>query len=181
MNRQGVSARARIWGLRLRRLGMQHDAPIFATGATGTVASLIIPSLKSEGAELSALVHNPDKAQDLKNIGVEVFVGEFDKPETLAPALNPVVLLGLLNLRYKDAFAFRRSSGTTAINLDQQLVKRASSGGHVHLKIYHCFPFSPLRRRRAGGGLSPRLSDQNRAPPAACRNDRGPAPLRPHR
>ncbi|MFQ5932031.1 MAG: SDR family oxidoreductase [Nitrospiraceae bacterium] len=61
---------------------------ILITGATGNVASLVIPSLKSEGAELSALVHNPDKAQDLKNFGVEVFVGEYDKPETLAPALE---------------------------------------------------------------------------------------------
>ena len=52
----------------------------------------------------------------LANILIFNTVQGFENFAVHIPSLiYPVVLLGLLNLRYKDAFAFRRSSGTAAI------------------------------------------------------------------
>ncbi len=52
----------------------------------------------------------------LANILIFSTVQGFENFAVHIPSLiYPVVLLGLLNLRYKDAFAFRRSNGTTAI------------------------------------------------------------------
>ena len=52
----------------------------------------------------------------LANILIFSTVQGFENFAVHIPSLiYPVVLLGLLNLRYKDAFTFRRSSGTTAI------------------------------------------------------------------
>lgn len=50
------------------------------------------------------------------NILIFSMVQGFENFAVHIPSLiYPVVLLGLLNLRYKDAFAFRRSSETTVI------------------------------------------------------------------
>ena len=56
------------------------------TGATGSISSGIIAQLKDSPHRLRALVRNPEKAEDLKRQGVEIQVGDLEKPWTLGPA-----------------------------------------------------------------------------------------------
>ncbi len=63
---------------------------ILVTGATGNVGSLLIPSLTDLGADVRAMVRDESKAQGLKDAGVEVVVGDLDKPETLDAAFRGV-------------------------------------------------------------------------------------------
>ena len=69
---------------------MGSSEKILVTGATGNVASGVIPKLISLGADVRALVRNESKAQGLKDAGVEVVVGDLEKPETLAAAFSGV-------------------------------------------------------------------------------------------
>ena len=62
---------------------MADSGKIMVTGATGTVGSLLIPNLTNLGADVRALVRDESKAQGLKDAGVEVVVGDLDKPDTL--------------------------------------------------------------------------------------------------
>ena len=59
---------------------------ILITGATGNVSSGIIAQLKGSAHRLRALVRNPEKAEELRRQGVELQVGDLEKPWTLAPA-----------------------------------------------------------------------------------------------
>ncbi len=59
---------------------------ILITGANGSVSSAVIGSLKGSGHKLRGLVRNPAKAGALKDAGVEVHVGDLEKPKTLGPA-----------------------------------------------------------------------------------------------
>ncbi len=62
---------------------------ILVTGATGKVASLLIPHLTKLGADVRALVRD-EKAQGLKDAGVEIVAGDLDKPDTLDAAFRGV-------------------------------------------------------------------------------------------
>ena len=62
---------------------MADSGKIMVTGATGTVGSLLIPNLTNLGADVRALVRDESKAQGPKDAGVEVVVGDLDKPDTL--------------------------------------------------------------------------------------------------
>lgn len=59
---------------------------ILITGATGNVSSGIIAQLKGSAHRLRALVRNPEKAEELRRQGVELQVGDLEKPWTLATA-----------------------------------------------------------------------------------------------
>ena len=59
---------------------------ILITGATGNISSGIIAQLKGSEHRLRALVRNPEKAEELKRQGVELRVGDLEKPWTLGPA-----------------------------------------------------------------------------------------------
>jgi NAD(P)H dehydrogenase (quinone) len=64
---------------------------IVVTGATGQLGRLVIADLLGRGVEASgiaAVVRDPDKAADLAARGVEVRVGDYDRPETLRSALR---------------------------------------------------------------------------------------------
>ena len=63
---------------------------ILVTGATGNVSSGLIPVLIGKGASVRALVRDATKAQGLRDQGVEVVIGDFDKPETLDAAFSGV-------------------------------------------------------------------------------------------
>jgi uncharacterized protein YbjT (DUF2867 family) len=56
-------------------------------GATGNTGSGVAASLLSQGLPVRALVRNPDKAEDLKEAGAEVVIGDLDDPNTLGDAL----------------------------------------------------------------------------------------------
>ena len=59
---------------------------ILITGATGKISSGIIAQLKGSEHRLLALVRIPGKAEELKRQGVELRVGDLEKPWTLGPA-----------------------------------------------------------------------------------------------
>ena len=63
---------------------------ILVTGATGNIGSGLIPELTAKGASVRALVRDPSEAQGLRDAGVEVIAGDFDKPETLDAAFSGV-------------------------------------------------------------------------------------------
>jgi len=66
------------------------------TGATGQLGRLVVSKLRSKGSlqNIIALVRNPKKASDL---GVESREADYDKPETLAPALKGIDTLLLIS------------------------------------------------------------------------------------
>ena len=69
---------------------MANPDKILVTGATGNVGSLLIPYLTSLGADVRALIRDESRARGLKDAGVEVVVGDLDKPDTLDAAFRGV-------------------------------------------------------------------------------------------
>ena len=69
---------------------MTNAGKILVTGATGNVGSILIPNLTNLGADVRALVRDESKAQGLKDAGVEVVVGDLDKPHTQDAAFRGV-------------------------------------------------------------------------------------------
>ncbi len=69
---------------------MLETQKILVTGATGNIGGLLIPELIKLGADVRALVRDESKAQGLKDLGVELVVGDLDKPDTLDAAFRGV-------------------------------------------------------------------------------------------
>ena len=69
---------------------MANAGKILVTGATGNVGSMLIPSLTNLGAEVRALTRDESKAKGLRDAGVEVVVGDLEKPDTLDAAFRGV-------------------------------------------------------------------------------------------
>jgi uncharacterized protein YbjT (DUF2867 family) len=67
-----------------------NSGKILVTGATGNVGGAVIANLTAMGANVRALVRDESEAQGLRDAGVEVVVGDLDKPETLTPAFSGV-------------------------------------------------------------------------------------------
>lgn len=64
---------------------------ILITGATGTNGVEIAKLLSGKGVRCRALVRRPEKANALSGLpGVELVQGDFEHPETLAPALEGI-------------------------------------------------------------------------------------------
>lgn len=63
---------------------------ILVTGATGTQGGAVIRNLMDKGWELRALTRNPEseKAIALKELGVDVFKGDMNDPESLKESLS---------------------------------------------------------------------------------------------
>ncbi len=72
---------------------------IGVTGATGQLGRLVISSLlnKTDAANVVALVRNPDNAQDLRDIGVQVRQADYNQPDSLASALVGINKLLLIS------------------------------------------------------------------------------------
>ena len=69
---------------------LKNAEKILVTGATGNVGSVLIPNLTNLGADVRALTRDESKAQGLKDAGVEVVVGDLEKPHTLDDAFRGV-------------------------------------------------------------------------------------------
>lgn len=75
---------------------------ILITGATGSVGSLTIQSILAKNADvkLRAYVRNPEKAANLKNLGIELAQGDFENQDALnkaAEGMDAVFSLTLAN------------------------------------------------------------------------------------
>ena len=95
---------------------------ILVTGATGKVASLVVPSLKKLGHTVRALVHDPAKAARLKEAGVEAVPGDFGKPESMRAAFTGMDTVFLVTPPHPNAADW----GT-------QLIAAAKAAGSPHL------------------------------------------------
>ena len=67
---------------------MAISGKILVTGATGNVGSVLISNLTAMGAQVRALTRNESSAQGLRDVGVEVVIGDLDQPETLNEAFS---------------------------------------------------------------------------------------------
>jgi NAD(P)H dehydrogenase (quinone) len=73
---------------------------IAVTGATGVLGRLVVQELLDRGTApggLVALARDPARAGDLAERGVQVRLGDYDRPDTLAPALAGVDTLLLVS------------------------------------------------------------------------------------
>lgn len=60
------------------------------TGATSAISAEIIRQLRSAGMHVRALVRKKEKAAQLSETGVDVVIGDLDKPETLSEAFSGI-------------------------------------------------------------------------------------------
>lgn len=95
---------------------------ILVTGATGTVGSALVEQLAAAGAPARALVRGREKAEGIERLGLEAAIGDFDKPETLRPALEGIEKVFLLS-----APAERQTE------LQSNLIRAAASAGVRHI------------------------------------------------
>ena len=114
---------------------MANSGTVLVTGATGNVASILIPTLLQSGQQVRALVHEELKAQPLRDAGAEVVIGDLDRPETLDAAVAGVDKIYLLTDN-------RPNGGQHGINLIDA-VKR--SGGRPHIVRHGMFGDSRSR------------------------------------
>ena len=110
---------------------MRGSEKILVTGATGNVGSLLIPDLTHLGADVRALVRDESKAQGLKDAGVEVVVGDLEKPHTLDAAFRGVDNVFLITppnpnqvIQAKNGIqAARRAGSPLIVRLSARAVK----------------------------------------------------------
>ncbi len=63
---------------------------VLITGATGNIASMVIPALIEKGILVRAFVRNSSKAENLRSLGVEVFEGNLNSQESLNQATKGI-------------------------------------------------------------------------------------------
>jgi uncharacterized protein YbjT (DUF2867 family) len=69
---------------------------VLITGATGNISSGIIAQLQGSAYRLLALVRSPEKAEELKRQGVELRVGDLEKPWALGSAFAGADIVWIL-------------------------------------------------------------------------------------
>ena len=95
---------------------------VLVTGATGNTGPGLVASLRHAGVDVRVLVRDAAKAEPLKAAGAEVVVGDLDKPETIAPAMEGVDKIYLLTW-----------NGPTAVEQAENVIKSARRVGNIHL------------------------------------------------
>ncbi len=115
---------------------------ILVTGATGNVSSGLIPNLTAMGANVRALVHEESKAQGLRDAGVEVVIGDLEKPETLDPAFSGVDKVFLVTAPNPNQVTQARNAIAAAKRAGSPHIVRLSAGA------FSTAPDSPSRVTR---------------------------------
>lgn len=105
---------------------------ILITGATGNISSGIISRLKGSQGCLLALVRNPDKAKELERAGVEVRVGDLNKPWTLGAAFEGADTVWILTPAGPRAPEQSSNALWAARNAGVKYVVRMSAIGAAH-------------------------------------------------
>lgn len=101
---------------------MAKHGTILITGATGTTGTGLVERLLRAGAGVRALVRNPQRAAELQSAGAEVVIGDLDKPETIAPAMDGIKNLYLLTW-----------NGPTARQHAENVLNIARRIGNIHI------------------------------------------------
>ncbi len=118
---------------------MTSTDKVLITGATGNIASGVIPALLSAGGDIRALVRDESKAQSLRDQGVEVVVGDFEKPETLGPAFDGISKVLLLT-----------SPNPNAVQQTSNGIAAAKRAGVSHVVRQSAFVPEPVEKARLG-------------------------------
>ena len=103
-----------------------QNETVLVTGATGNIASLLLPELKKQGARVRALVHNAEKARQLTATGVETVVGDFENPESLDKAMAGVGRVFLLTPPNPKADVWNANAITAARKAGKPYIVRLS-------------------------------------------------------
>lgn len=76
------------------RIEMLSGGSVLVTGATGKVGRRLVPALQEQGARVSVLTRDPDRARDLwPDGGVDYRAGDLTDPATLPDVLHGVVCI----------------------------------------------------------------------------------------
>ena len=95
---------------------------ILITGATGNIATLAIPALLNNGISVTAFVRNPDKAEALRKLGVDIFIGNLSDQQALNEAAKGM-----------DAVLSITPAGPDAVAHGNAVTKAAKEAGVKHL------------------------------------------------
>jgi uncharacterized protein YbjT (DUF2867 family) len=101
---------------------MAEASKVLVTGATGNNGSRLVPALCSAGVEVRAFVRDEAKAQPLREVGAEIYVGDLDQPETIKPALEGVDKIYLLTW-----------NGPTQAQQVLNVIEAAKQAGNPHI------------------------------------------------
>jgi uncharacterized protein YbjT (DUF2867 family) len=101
---------------------MANVGKVLVTGATGNTGSILVPALRAAGVDVRALVRDESKAGPLEEIGVEIVVGDLDRPETIAPAVEGVDKIYLLTW-----------NGPTQERQAENVIDAARKAGNPHI------------------------------------------------
>lgn len=101
---------------------MANVGKVLVTGATGNTGSILVPALREAGVDVRALVRDESKTQPLKEIGVEIVVGDLDQPKTIAPAVEGVDKIYLLTW-----------NGPTQEQQALNVIYAAKKAGNLHI------------------------------------------------
>jgi uncharacterized protein YbjT (DUF2867 family) len=113
---------------------MANAGKVLVTGATGNTGSGLVSALRSAGVEVRAFVRDEAKARPLRDAGAEIVVGDLDRPETIATAVEGVDKIYLLTW-----------NGPTQAQQVQNVVDAAKQAGNPHI-VRHSM-WGPARSR----------------------------------
>jgi len=105
---------------------------LLITGATGSVSSALLDTLKDSDFELRALIRDESKAERVQAQGTQVFVGNFDDARSLPPAFDGVQDLWLLNPNGPRASENNMNAVWAARQAGVERVVRLSAVGAAH-------------------------------------------------
>ena len=128
------------------------SSTVFVTGATGNIGSIVVAELLARGVSVRALVHSEEKAQALRDQGVEVFVGDLEDATLLDQAIDGADRVFSLTPPNPDQVA--QANAITAAAL------RASNPPHVvRLSVIKSSADAPTRVSAQHGEIDSVLKD----------------------
>ena len=102
---------------------------ILVTGATGTIGQRVAEGLLDAGASLRIGARSPEKAAAYAARGAEVVTLDFDRPETLKPAMEGAPTVFLLTPFVEDFVPYIRAAIAAAKEVGVQHIVRLSVVG----------------------------------------------------
>lgn len=112
---------------------------VLVTGATGNIASGLIPALRQAGITTRALVRDESKAQLLRDQGVQVFIGDLDKPESLDAAFAGIDKVYLIT-----------SGNPACVEQASNAIAAAKKAGRPHIVRQSALIPEPFETTRLG-------------------------------